>query len=160
MRKLHFISVYSCNPAEACDTAETFISGYGNENNYYQIGGCISEEDEVYDYDLTADVLPSHAGYNTLKMVAEFLRICFTPQLDKLGLIEEIVKPKPDWDFISETALIHGELRHVDIDSIKLFEDELFAGKYEEFGLTQCPYDREEEIAHYKNYLVFVSMHS
>ncbi len=47
-----------------------------------------------------------------------------------------------------------------DLEDINLFEDEFFGGIYDEVGLSQCPYDREYNHPDYKNYLVFVSMHS
>ena len=161
MKNLHFISVYSSSPQDACETADVYVSGYGTEENYYRIGGCISESDEVYLHDIGASHLPDEERYCNLKMALAYLAQSLTPELDKLGMIEEIVSKEPDWFFLSKQARLHDEIKDVfDLEDINLFEDEFFGGMYEEVGLSQCPYDREYNHPDFKNYLVFVSMHS
>ena len=48
MHNLHFCVVNASSPQEACDAVETEISEWGTENNWRTIGGCISEDNEVY----------------------------------------------------------------------------------------------------------------
>lgn len=46
---LHLVVVKADSPEDACDSVETYIMDYGNENNWITICGCVSEFNEVYD---------------------------------------------------------------------------------------------------------------
>jgi len=48
MHNLHFIVLHANSGAEACERAENLISDYGNENNWRQISGAVSESNSVY----------------------------------------------------------------------------------------------------------------
>ena len=48
MHNLHFCVVNASSPKEACDAVESQISEWGTENNWRTIGGCVSEDNEVY----------------------------------------------------------------------------------------------------------------
>ena len=44
----NFCVVNASSPKEACDAVESQISEWGTENNWRTIGGCVSEDNEVY----------------------------------------------------------------------------------------------------------------
>ena len=48
MHNLHLVRVYASDPQDACNTVENEIMEWGNENNWRTIGGCISEDGEIY----------------------------------------------------------------------------------------------------------------
>jgi hypothetical protein len=48
MHNLHYVRITSTNPEDACSEVESQISDWGTENNWRTIGGCVSQDDEVY----------------------------------------------------------------------------------------------------------------
>jgi hypothetical protein len=49
MHNLHLIVCNGDTGKEACDEAESYASGWGDENNWRTMCGAISEKDEIYD---------------------------------------------------------------------------------------------------------------
>jgi hypothetical protein len=48
MHNLHFIVLHANSGAEACERAESLISDWGNENNWREMCGAVSESNIVY----------------------------------------------------------------------------------------------------------------
>ncbi len=48
MHNLHFIVLHANSGAEACERATTFISDWGNENNWREMCGAVSQSNSVY----------------------------------------------------------------------------------------------------------------
>lgn len=69
MHNLHFVVTRAESPQDACDNVETFISDFGNDNNYRTICGCVSEKNKVFINDSSGRYSPRDTGYTTIAKI-------------------------------------------------------------------------------------------
>ena len=175
MHILHFLCVASESPKEACETAETYIEDFGDDNNYRTIGGCISQDNEVYIHDRSAAFSPDDDNLNTVEKVRAYVIEHMTGLRTNEEIIEELKKENPQYYDICEWALIKSEVASFGghPTEFDLWQHEFFCGYYDRFGYTQCPFDRDltitvsddgEEDGYItepgmKLYIVFIDIH-
>ncbi len=72
MWTLHFVVVRDLSPESACRQVQSLTEGFGDEDNYYDILGCISEQNQVYK---NPDVLDPSAplGYESLANINQHM---------------------------------------------------------------------------------------
>ena len=164
MHNLHFIRVKASSAQEAIEKAESYISDFGNENNWRDFGGAISASGEVFDtgqgrftpsttnIKSFADVEACLNGWiSEYEANYEVIRIRIKAGLDIYDLdhtdlyrVAEFVK----WR--TETKFLNG--RKFSLES----GDTLFDNEYHDEGLTEITYVGEQG----EDYIVFVDMHS
>jgi len=165
MHNLHLVVVKADSPQEACDTVESQISEFGNENNWRSICGCVSSKNKVLDLSKEAfggRWSPSEKGYSTIAELNELVK----------GWINELGYGKTAHDKIAKTKgkLNLSKWTSQELWSLKeyanklheksgmevefnILKNEFFAYNYIENGVTQMGGNGKE------TYVVFVDMH-
>lgn len=173
MHNLHFVVVNAETAKQACDTAESHIDGFGTEDNWKTICGCVSEENEVLDLQGMfggGRWKPSETGYTTIakinKIVKGWIKANTYSELAEKKLANakgkinlkrwntsELYSLKALAEQISQQKYLGKSF-----SKFNVLEDEFFSGSYDECGVTHCQDDNDTE--GYKKYVVFVDMHS
>lgn len=156
MHILHFVCIAAESPEDACDTIETYIDDFGTDDNYSRIGGCISEDNEIYIHDHAAAFLPDDEQFNTTEQVRQLVISGMTGLKTKEEIIEELRKESANINMIKEWAILKEEITLSDPTTFDLWNDNFFDSHYDRFGYTQCHYDRDSDM---KKFVVFVDMH-
>lgn len=164
MHNLHFVVLKCGSPQEACETVEEYICGYGydNDNNYYSIGGCVSEDNDVFVYDKDAAFLPDDEEYNSIDKIRDIVKGWMQNEMHpfiKEEFKKALRKPigKVNWYAIEQYANNACEINGR--TCFNIFEgDQFFGHQYDKNGVTQCTYDFDDP--EFKKYVVFVDMHS
>ncbi len=171
MHNLHLVRINATSPKEACNKVENEIMDFGNENNWRCIGGCVSEDNEIYDHDDYSRWKPSDEHFDTIEKLNEVVKGWMksdeteyynrelieaidngdrklTDITDRMELyaIQEFVKKKK--------ALISSG----GIDEFEIMKSDYREYEYEECGLTAMDYSEKGEGE--KSYIVFIDMHS
>lgn len=160
MHNLHLVVVKAENAKDACDTVETELSDWGNENNWRTICGCVSEDNEVY---IQGDGRYPPEKDDTIetinKMVTEWVNDTnhYGKQAEeKLKTEPDITKWKPGelWSLQKYAEKLYNDYS-IKGREFNILEDSYYEYEYDECGVTQITSDSEDKI-----YVVFVDMHS
>jgi hypothetical protein len=163
MHNLHLVVVKDETPEDACRQVESFIEDFGNENNWRCIGGCVSEDNEVYNHDSYSRWKPSDSAYNTIeklnKQVSSWIKPvdCYYKDVaDKVNggtKLEDLNSS----ELYRLTKYIEHQYQVKDLgkEGFNILEDEFYPYAYDECGVTQCDW-----MDGAKTYVVFVDMHS
>jgi len=178
MHNLHIIRVKADSPEKACSTAQFFIEDFGNENNWRTIGGCISENDEVYEVEVGfgSRWKPSYTDdkgnkpYGSIRALNKTIFEVIKSNRDNYygkELIDDIDSGKVRLSDVTDRHKLYqlgvfienqkalsylGE--GFDIETFNVLEHEYKEGLYTEFGVTEC-YEESGD----KTYIVLVDMH-
>jgi hypothetical protein len=178
MHNLHLIRVRAESPKEACSMAERFIEDFGNENNWRSIGGCVSENNEVYDRDemYGSRWRPSYTDdkgnkpYGNIRALNESIIETIKSNRDSYygkELVDDIDSGKVRLSDVTDTHKLYQLGKFIenqkaiaylgegfDIDTFNILEHDYKEYQYTEFGVTDC-YEEGGD----KTYIVLVDMH-
>ncbi len=171
MHNLHLVRINATSPEEACNDVENQIMDFGNENNWRCIGGCVSEDNEVFDYDEYSRWKPSYEGYETIEKLSELVRGWMKSDNDdfyRKDLIEAIDNGDRKLSEITDTMELYAiqefakkrkaVISSGGIDDFDIMESSYRDYDYDECGLTSMDYSEKSEGE--KTYIVFIDMHS
>lgn len=164
MHNLHFVVTKAENPQDACDNVETLISGFGNENNWYTVCGCVSEKNKVYNCG-DGRFSPKDTGYTTIarikRIVNSWMRNSFNGETARKKITNAKKKINLSTWSSSELYSLQCFAKHLcEILPYKdkkfdVLKDSFYSWHFDECGVTQDTDDNEGQI-----YVVFVDMHS
>lgn len=178
MHNLHLVVLKADNAQDACDTVETEIQDFGNENNWRTICGCVSEDNKILDLTdkFSGRWSPKEKGYNTIadlnKLVMGWMKNNFygKPALEKLN--KEAKKGKMNvtkWDTQSLWALqrfaehqyqvntvkaVRKQRGEKKVNSFDITKDSFFGYSYTECGVTQLDHMEGKKL-----FVVLIDMH-
>ena len=171
MHNLHLVRINATSPEEACNDVENQIMDFGNENNWRSIGGCVSEDNEVFDYDKHSRWKPSNEGYETIEKLSELVRGWMKSDNDdyyRKDLIEAIDNGERKLSEITDTMELYAIQEFAKkrkavigsggIDEFNIMESTYRDYEYDECGLTAMDYSEKSKGE--KTYIVFIDMHS
>ena len=177
MHNLHLVRINATSPQEACNRVESEIMDFGNENNWRCIGGCVSEDNEVYDHDNFSRWKPSteteegEKPFCSIEALNKRVREWLKTDSDdyyKKELIEAIDNGERKLSEITDRMELYAIGQYIekrkalsDVDDIETFD--VLKGtyrdyEYDECGLTSMDYSEKSEGE--KTYIVFIDMHS
>ena len=175
MHNLHLVVVKADSPQEACDTVESQISEFGNENNWRTICGCVSSKDKVFEpkNDFGGRWSPKEKGYSTIAELNKTVESWMKPDYKGASAIEKF-KTEKDITKWNRNELWSLEQYAKQLYEVKIIEEnkafdkkegkkvkkgfdilseEYFAYSYAECGVTNVGGEGKE------TYVVFVDMH-
>jgi hypothetical protein len=172
MHNLHFVVIKAYSAEDACDSVESLISDYGDENNWRTICGCVSEDNEVFDKDIENDIFkgrycPTDMELTSIEEINKYIKtVVGTTGTYSSAAIEKL-KEEPDITKWKDSHALWSlgeyakELRNnlgIDPENIDVFNLSYYEHEYDEFGVTPFLEDGFNEGD--KKYVVFVDMHS
>mgnify|MGYP003628228438 CR=1 FL=1 len=180
MHNLHLVRVKKASHKDACDYVDSYISGWGDENNWFSVGGSICEDGTVSDYDDYARWVPGGLNLESLNTMCnealkgtKFTNKHSEEMIDSVlksttkGLLQDGSALGGPWDtewlallrtreflnFLLRTRSARGKGPYDVLTSDGFFEHD-----YGEFGLTN---DVESDPAEgSKTYIVLIDMHT
>ena len=172
MHNLHFIVVKAETGKDACDEAESFISDWGNENNWRTMCGAVSEDNEVFDAkdgryrpDEDTNTIAKINKHIQAWLKDDFWSITAKKKLASGKKVEnfttnELYSLKKYAEFLYEVKIFKQVKAYRRKEGEKIsrkfnvLEDNFFAHTYDECGVTQA------EQGEGKTWVVFCDMHS
>lgn len=159
MHNLHLIRVESDTAEEACNAVESYISGWGDENNWYTICGCIGEDNEVYEN--SKDGRWTAEEYGSIKALNKEVNGWIGDDDLEKNAKKSLKKPNAkknsmDWYNIEKWAKEMGERVNLP-KKLDVLSDTYYDHEFNECGITEI-YDNETGEG--KDYVVLVDMHS
>lgn len=164
---LHFIVTKAESPKDACRDVENYIEDWGNDNNWRTIMGCISEDDELFQYDESHKYDWDNTG--TIAKINELMKgyIEFDPT-DGLNMVSELIDDykngnKPSglkWLLCREFInILYHKAPYMKEGGVEfnVLENEIWEYQYDEQGVTHTGLNHDQNM---KKYVVFVDMHS
>ena len=171
MHNLHFIVIKAASPQKACDTVESEIQDWGNENNWRNIIGCVSEDDILYNNPHDSSSHFSEEGIETIekinKWLDQYVKADLSFNVEYIEKVLERYKNKDNtlavFDFFNCKTLMNEiykkySFNKEDAPEFNVLEHEIFSWELDEFGVTHLSID--ENIEGYKKYVVVIDMHS
>jgi hypothetical protein len=163
MHNLHLVVVKANSAKEACESVEGFVEGFGSEDNWYEICGCVSKSNRVYNTG-RGRYSPESAEMTTIAKINKAVRAWTKGNIYTTIASEMLKKAKgkinlKKWtssELYSLKRLAEHEYQcsHIRDKKINVLEDEFYAYSYNECGVTHC----QQEDGRY-TYIVFVDMH-
>jgi hypothetical protein len=161
MHNLHLVTINAETPQEACDSVESEIETFGNENNCRSICGCVSEDNEVYIANDDWGRYPPDKNMTITdveKMVNNWVSrfpYDITEILIKFHLNEESLTSM-DWVMFRQYCGFKSEQLDFQQTPFHIWTSEFRSWQLDECGLTNLI----DNDSHEKKYVVFVDMHS
>jgi hypothetical protein len=160
MHNLHIARVKADCPEEACDSVDGAIMDWGGENNWRTIEGCIDINDVVHK---VTDEIAFIDQFKSLDDIKKILidTIKHDAERGKRFLNDCIngnISSAYDWIGAKNYCELMYNVSKLDdgIDSLHIFEDELFPWRLDEVGITNM-----EDYSIGENfYFVVINMHS
>jgi len=164
MHNLHFVVTRAENTQDACDNVETMISGFGSEDNWYSVCGCVSEKNKVYNSG-EGRYSPKDTGYTTIakikRAVNKWMKNPHYGETARKKLAKTIKRVDlSTWDSSELFSLqslaksLYEALPYKD-KKFDIFSDSFYSWHFDECGVTQDEKENEGTL-----YVVFVDMHS
>lgn len=158
MHDLHIVRTHAPSAEKAMSDVDLFISGYGNENNWYSICGCISEDNVVTQGKESRCVVE----VSTIEDLEKYFNETIQPPQQNKQAFKTVSDETKKHSFIdwyragcyckTMAELVGRKCEHIDV-----MNDEYFEGEFDTFGLTDTEYFEDDD---YLVYFVFVDMHS
>jgi hypothetical protein len=178
MHNLHLVRINATSPEQACNQVENEVMDFGNENNWRSIGGCVSEDNEIYDHDSYSRWSPSNETedgikvYGSIEALNERVREWLKSDQEEYyrkDLIDAIDSGEKKLSEITDRMELYAIGEYIEkrkglteltkaFDEFDVLEDEYRGYKYDECGLTSMDYSEKGEGE--KTYIVFIDMHS
>jgi hypothetical protein len=164
MHNLHLVVLKAEDAQDACDTVESQIEDYGNENNWRTICGCVSEDNEVYIHDKSGRYPPE--ANETIESINAMVRKWVNSEGSFSGAAIAKLKKEPDFTKWTDSLALWSLGKYVDElrykaelngEEFDVLQHSYANGVYDECGVTQLDVWEEEDT---KTYVVFVDMHS
>lgn len=159
MHNLHFLRVSAPDPETACSEAENQISEWGNENNWRSIGGCVSQDNEIYVHDGYSRWAPEDG--TTIETINDMVTGWLIPSTYYQEKFHNCVWGKEespfDWYSASHYCKHMYEKKRHGKDTFDVLQDNFFEWELSENGVTDINYNGEEGD---KIYIVYLDMHS
>ena len=164
---LHFVVTKASSPKEACEDVQNYIEDWGNENNWRTIMGCVSENDEVYQFDKPGKYTWDENG--TIEKLNDLMKyyIEFDPNggfdmvIDTINSYKKGENPgAPKWLICREFMdIMYQKSPHIKDGKVNfnILEDSIYEYRYDEQGVTHTNLNNDQDM---KKYVVFVDMHS
>ena len=171
MHNLHLALTYADSPAAACFDVENYIEGWGDENNWRHISGCISEDDEVDVNTKDGRFFHDNEEMHTIKGINETVRAWMNPNASFMGqsgpnvikMVAAGEKPSRQqwWELIQyakhmegvEENLANLKGKEFDVRELHTFR----SYEFNESGVTKTNFPKSDGD---KLYVVFIDMHS
>ena len=163
MHNLHFIRVKADNPTDACNTVETTIEDWGTENNWRNIGGCVSSDNEVYRiYDEESKFMNSRWVPDVDMTIEKINIMCnewlkpsdyFKIQFDKC--VDGKEESPYNWYGAKKYCEYMYQLMRLQGKPFDVLQDEFYSWELNECGVTDVEYQQDGK----NTYIVFVDMH-
>jgi hypothetical protein len=165
MHNIHFVKIKANSGEEACRMADNLLIDFGTENNWREMCGAVSEDNEVYNSG-EGRYEPKDTNYQSIEKINEtvskWTKSSFFGETAKLKF-EKGETNLSEWESyelwsLSKLAKHLSEAhsyRNRPFDCMK--DDTFFAYQYDECGLTDLTHSASDGD---KVWFVFVDMHS
>jgi hypothetical protein len=164
MHNLHLVVVKANSAKEACENVEGFVEGFGNDNNYFEICGCISKSNRVYNTG-NGRYSPESTEMTTIAKINKTVRAWMKGSIYTRIASEILKKAKGKINLKKWTSSELYSLKRLAEHEFQcsfrrdkkfnVLENEFYEYQYDNCGVTHC----QEEDGRY-TYIVFVDMHS
>jgi len=162
MHSLHFAVIKADSGEEACNAVESYIMDWGNENNWRNICGCVSDKNEVYVHDDGGRWHPDNEEFNTIEKLNKIATNWIAPDPDEIVkvnlLIQKLSKKgklsRNEWYTIKMYAKSMVDINNR--KSIKILSDEFSPHEFDANGITNLYGEGDGD----HQYVVFIDMHS
>tara|TARA_B110000503_G_scaffold138769_1_gene225625 strand:- start:864 stop:1346 length:483 start_codon:yes stop_codon:yes gene_type:complete len=159
--------VYASDPQDACNTVENEIMEWGNENNWRTIGGCISEDGEIYIVDPSDTFGGSRYkpdNDTTIQSINEMINEWLVPENYYKQQFDSCSKGENENPMEWYGAMKYckhmfqiAKLGGLD-KTFNVLHDEFFSWEFNECGVTGLDWGERTVITD-KVYVVYVDMH-
>ncbi len=169
MHNLHFLVTSADNASDACNTAESFISDFGDDNNYSCVEGALSEDNSLF---VCKDVSNPRwiraSDYATCELISSiFSKILEDSNngSEAVNLMKYYLEGRKlrgmDWFIIERFAKSMKDRADAKDNSsgltFNVLTDSFCEFQYDEFGVSHTGYAKANL---QKLYVVFIDMHS
>ena len=159
MHNLHFVRTIAINPEEAIEQVEMHTEGWGNENNWRTVFGCVNKKGKI-------TIVDEEAGWKglTYKHMKKMLEKAYsTPYPMEQEAFDRVLKGKLPEDFewyaIEKYAKWQVKRFCTDLEKssskFDIWKHEFGEWELDTVGLTDLNIDGDG-----KDYIAFVDMHS
>lgn len=165
MHNLHLVRVLAENPQDACDIVDAELDNYGNENNFYSIVGCVSQNDEIFVLNKNDTFVENLKPIKEInEMVRNWMNYAFNHNNYKALIQKSVNEPlsKYEWLRIKEYAYHMYQIESFNSfnpnEEFDVLNDahEFYCWKIEENGVTDMCHASDGDTV----YIVFINMHS
>lgn len=162
MHNLHLIRVKAESANEACKIVRRELEDFGNENNYYTICGCVSENDVVFDLN---EGRFSPKGF-TIEKINHMVNTWLLPDETDKSAYEKADSEKNviDWMFakhycnhMQQLCMLKEKGQLSPVNDFDVLKEKFYEYEYTQCGVTELDSFSEEND---ETYIVFVDMHS
>lgn len=159
MHNLHIVRIKSDSPQDACDSVESAIMDWGDENNWHTVEGCIDTNDVVHKVTDKTAFLDQFKSVDDIKKTL-IDTIKHDVEYNK-KVLDRCLEGKLDspYDWIGAEnycgLMFNVSKLNDGIDNLHIFEDELFPWRLDDVGLTGM-----DELEGDNFYFVVINMHS
>lgn len=170
MHNLHLIRVLACSGEEAINIADSILTGWGTENNWYSYGGAISKSGKIYLYDNDwARWAPTKDTKDT--DLLETIKILIPKPLDYKKFRELVDKEDKTWfDWFSITRMSQDETERIktigmgdntEVSLENMWDIECYAYNFDDCGITEIfTTDKSNPVLGSELWYVYLDMHS
>jgi hypothetical protein len=165
MHNLHFVKVKANSGEKACKEVENLLYDFGNENNWREFCGAISEDNEVYNSG-EGRYQPKDTDIATIDQINQCVNEWMKSNWYCKTAEEKFTKGETnlsEWDSHELWSLSKWAIQLSEAHSYKdrpfdcMQGDTFFSYKYDECGITDLTHSADDGD---KAWFVFVDMHS
>ena len=160
MHNLHYCRVWAPDPETACQEVESQIMEWGNENNWRCIGGCVSQDNEIYVHDTHSRWIPEDG--HTIETINDMVTGWLIPSKYYQEKFHNCVWGKEetpfDWYSAAEYCKHMYEKKVLGKDTFDVLQDTFFEWVLDKCGVSDIAGYGEGD--NNKIYIVYLDMHS